>query len=213
MNKRCFVFTGGVPESDEFLKEIDYSNSDILCCDFGYQTAKRLGLDIDYVVGDFDSLGYIPSDCKEVVTFPKEKDDTDTMLAVRKLIECGYEEVIFLCALGGRLDHLYANIQTLSFISEKIPNSTILSEHEQIFFLKNSSISIRKIPNRMLSIFSFSNESVGVTLEGVKYPLDNYTMTSNFPIGACNEIEDNYARVSVKNGKLLIFLSENCSLL
>ena len=86
----------------------DYNNIDIsllqdffiISADAGYLHAKKLGLKTNILIGDFDTLAEIPTDIDEVIKFPKEKDDTDTMLAIKLAIERGYDNIDIYGALA-----------------------------------------------------------------------------------------------------------------
>lgn len=212
MNRRCYIFSGGQRDSLEFLKSLDYSDSDIICCDAGYLAASELGLDITCIIGDFDTLGYVPDEKCRVITFAKEKDDTDTVLAAREAVSRGYDEVIILNALGGRYDHVFANIQTLAFISKSIPNVRILSEITEIYILSDNSLTINKNGKDIISVFSYSDCCEGVSIRKTKYTLENGSLSSGYPIGACNEFLNDTADISVKKGTLLIILSKDMNL-
>lgn len=213
MMKTCYIISGGKCETDEFLRAIDFENCDVVCCDAGFTVAQRLGLKIKAAIGDFDTLGYIPeSDC-DVITFAKEKDDTDTMLAVRYAIENGYEKVRIICALGGRVDHLYANIQTLHFLSKSIPDSRIISDDCEMLILNSSSIAIHKSRFRYFSVFSVSDESKGVLISGSKYEASGALLKNDYPLGACNEFVDDKVNISCENGSLMIVLANDVNLL
>ena len=87
----------------------------VIAADAGYENLRQAGIRPDLVVGDFDSLGYVPKG-QESVVYPARKDDTDTMLAVRIGLNRGYRRFLLYGALGGRMDHTLANLQCLSFI-------------------------------------------------------------------------------------------------
>ncbi len=212
MMRTCYIISGGKCESDEFLRSIDFNGCDVVCCDAGFLVAKRLDLKIKAVIGDFDTLGYVPDDDCEVITFAKEKDDTDTMLAVKYAIDNEYECVRILCALGGRVDHLFANLQTLNFLSESIPDSKILSDNCEIMFLKSSSVSIQKDTYRYFSVFSFSDVCYGVSIVGSKYETSDVTLSSDYPLGACNEFVDDKVIISCQKGTLMVVLANDINL-
>ena len=112
---RCVIFGGGeiadLRYAQSLLREDDY----IICADRGYAYCVSMGVVPDLVLGDFDSYnGSLPQNC-ELLRYPVEKDDTDTMLAVKEAIRRGYHEIMMLGMLGGRLDHTLANIQTVVF--------------------------------------------------------------------------------------------------
>lgn len=206
--KKCVIFTGGEMNNYSAVNLNNIIGNTIICADYGYIHAKNLGLEVDIVIGDFDSVDEIPTDAKEVVKFPKEKDDTDTMLAVKLAIERGFDHIDIYGALGKRLDHSYANIQTLDYILENNSHGKIISDTEEIFIIKNQSTKIPKRDDFYLSLFSYSERCEGVFESGVKYPLDNATVTQSFPIGISNEIINDFAEIEVKNGKMLIILSK-----
>ena len=112
MSDRCWILAGG-PE-DELPCIAVPQDAFVLCADSGLRLAERLKITPALVLGDFDSLGALP----EIPYWqaPVEKDDTDTMLAVRYGLARGYRDFVICGAFGGRLDHTYANIQTLCFL-------------------------------------------------------------------------------------------------
>ncbi len=203
-SKKCIVFTGGVINNYNALN-INANDKDyIICADSGYYHAKKLNVHVNVLIGDFDSLERIPDDVDEIIRYPKEKDDTDTMLAIKYALEKGYSCFEIYGAMGNRFDHAYANIQSLDYIVEHNACGKIITETEELFIIKNSTAKIEKKENYMLSVFSYTNIAKGVSEKGVKYPLDNVVVTQNFPIGISNEITENFAEITVKDGKLLI---------
>ena len=203
-SNKCIVFTGGVINNYNVLN-INVNDKDyVICADSGYYHAKKLNVHVDSLIGDFDSLGSIPDDVDEIIRYPKEKDDTDTMLAIKHALEKGYTHFEMYGAMGNRFDHAYANIQSLDYLVEHNACGKIITETEELFIIKNSTVKIEKKEGYVLSVFSYTNTANGVSEKGVKYPLDNVVVTQNFPIGISNEITDNFAEITVKDGKLLI---------
>ena len=206
--KECAIFTGGEMNSYTSLDVSHLKNTTIISADAGYIHATNLGLKTNILIGDFDSLNEIPKDVDEVIKFPKEKDDTDTMLAIKLALERGFNSIEIYGALGKRLDHTFANIQSLAFIEEHNADGAIISDTELVYFINSETIKIFKKVGFSLSVFSFSEVCEGVTLKGVRYPLVNATVSQNFPIGVCNEIVEDFAEISVKCGKILIIISK-----
>lgn len=203
-SNKCIVFTGGVINNYNELN-INVNDKDyVICADSGYYHAKKLNVHVDTLIGDFDSLERIPDDVDEIIIYPKEKDDTDTMLAIKYALEKGYGYFEIYGAMGNRFDHAYANIQSLDYLVEHNACGKIITETEELFIIKNSTVKIEKKECYVLSVFSYTNTANGVSEKGVKYPLDNVVVTQNFPIGISNEITDNFAEITVKDGKLLI---------
>ena len=116
--KRCIIFAAGQMDITPLLPQ-QFSDEDyIIAADAGIKNAAKLSVVPHLVMGDMDSLE--KKDVPEgAILFPVRKDDTDLMLAIKKGVELGYSDFLIYGALGGRLDHTYASIQSLSYLSEK----------------------------------------------------------------------------------------------
>jgi len=193
----CYIF-GAVPTQCSF----DRKNDDIvIAADGGYRQpgcAKP-----DFVVGDFDSLGYVP-EREGVVRHPVHKDDTDTMLAVKLGLEKGYDRFIICGGLGGRLDHTEANIQALAYLRAHHAKGCLAGDQECAALLFNDFISFSGGFSGTVSVFAYGAQASGVTLKGLEYPLENATLTCDFPLGVSNAFTGVPAEISVLNGRLLV---------
>lgn len=203
----CVIFTGGELDSPERLDKSIWKNAFVIAADSGYRYAEMLGIIPDLAMGDYDSLGYVPKNCGEVMTFPKEKDDSDLMLAIREALKRGYKNITVIGALGGRFDHTFSNIQCLGFIAKHGASGRIISADELIALNGPGEYSVRRDDSRSLSLFAYTETVSGLTVSGVKYPLENSEITSFFPIGLSNVITEDYARISFKSGLLLMIFS------
>ena len=179
------------------ITEDDY----IIAADGGYTHVRALGMEPDCILGDFDSLGYVPDHAN---VFPVEKDDTDSMLAVRKGLELGYRRFELYGALDGdRLDHTIANLQTLCFLAEHGARGYLVGLKNMVAVVKNGGICLER-GTGILSVFCLGEDAKGVTLKGLKYPLENGTLTSSFPLGLSNHFTDGEASISVADGTVLV---------
>jgi len=174
----------------------------IIAADGGLRHLANMGVNPDLIVGDFDSLGYVPK-TGEIVKLAEEKDDTDTLAAVRIGLKKGFRLFYLHCGLGGRLDHTLANIQTLAFIARSGGTGLLFGEAEAVVIVKDE---VRFHPgfSGNISVFSYSGKAGGVDIEGLKYGLKNAVLTNAFPIGVSNEFIGIESRISVHNGILLI---------
>ena len=158
---RCVIFTAGDQHGIE-KHEIGLRHDDfVICCDAGYRLAQRLGVRPDLLLGDFDSYtGALPEDIP-VQRYIRDKDDTDTVIAVRYALEHGYDSILLVAATGGRLDHLLGNLQILAFISEKAPGTAaeILGSHERVWLLDGGSLSIQGKPESTFSVLCHSDRA------------------------------------------------------
>lgn len=194
----CIIFCAG-----EFtglaapIKKDDY----VIAADGGYRHTCALGVTPDAILGDFDSLGYVP---ENATVFPVEKDDTDAMLAVRLGLEKGYTRFVLYGALDGpRLDHTVANLQTLLFLAEQGAEGCLVGKDQIVTTVCQS----RTFPagcTGTISVFCLGNDATGVTLENLQYPLKDATLTAGFPLGVSNHFTGKAACISVKGGTLLV---------
>lgn len=206
--KKCLIITSYIEGS---LSEIigDEAFDFILCADGGWDHALQAGLTPDLLIGDFDSMkGCAPSDI-EIITFPAEKDDTDTGLCLKTAISRGCTDILIAGGLGGRFDHSVANIQLMLGVVDLVDHIAIKNGRNYCTVLKNGEIQLQKKEGFHLSVFSMTEQSRGVCLSGVKYLLSDYTLTGTFPLGVSNEFADDYATVRVGDGTLLIVLSSD----
>ena len=183
MNAFCAIISGG-----EFAPLDGIENAAcVIACDRGYEYAARCGIKPDLLLGDFDSYtGALPAGV-EVLRLPVEKDDTDTMSAVRHALDMGCRRIRIYCALGGRLDHLYANIQTGAFAAAHGARAEIIGEGAHIYVLPGGAIELPYRPGWSLSVFAIEDEVRGVSITGAKYQLSDAVITNTFPIGTSNE--------------------------
>ena len=202
-NRRCFIVSAGTfspfprPEADDF----------IIACDRGYTYCERLGCKPDLLISDFDSYDGPVDASVPLEEFPSEKDDTDTMLAIRYAIEHGFTEVLLTCALGGRLDHLFANLQSLVFARRHGLAASLISEDTEVFALQDESRSFPRKDGWSLSVFAADGPCRGVSISGAKYPLDKAELLPSFPLGVSNQWAESEAAITVREGILLVILS------
>ena len=200
---KCVIFAGR-PVSKElctYWADADY----VIAADAGYERALQAGVEPDLALGDYDSSP-VPKDAKEVICLPAEKDDTDTCFAVKKALEAGCREIVLLGALGGRLDHTMANLQTLIFLQQQGVSAMAVEQGQEITVLGEGTHYISARPGWYLSLFSCGEQAQGVTLRGVKYPLQNADITYLWPVGVSNEFAAERAEITVSKGKLYCML-------
>lgn len=205
--RKCLIAGGGRIDNLSWLKKTAEECDYIIAADKGYKTLKKADVEIDIAIGDFDSLGYVPEDVI-VKKLKAEKDDTDTMTAVRYALDKGAEEILILGGAGGRLDHTVANLQTLSFIAYHGALGKLIDETNEIMGLIPGEYKFQNRAGYSLSTFSMTDEVTGLCENGVKYPLDNAVLTNKFPLGVSNEIVEDFAVISFKSGILFVCLSK-----
>lgn len=195
----CVIFcAGGFTALAEPLQQGDF----LLAADGGLAHLEKLGLTPDGILGDFDSLGYVPQNAK---VFPVEKDDTDSMLAARQGLKMGFSRFVLYGSLDGpRLDHTVANFQTLQFLADHGAEGWLVGNTYMATVVKNGTLRFSAEAEGIISVFCMGRDASGVTLTGLKYPLEDGTLTAGFPLGVSNHFMGQEASVTVKDGSLLV---------
>ena len=203
MKKICAIISGGEFAPLDSINSADF----IIACDKGYEYAKTNGITPDLIIGDFDSFsGELPSEIK-TITLPCEKDETDTMTAVKYAVNNGFSEIHLFCGLGGRLDHLLGNLQTAAFAAKAKVFVKIFDTENEIYVFSNSQISIPKKDGFSISLISLTDKCENVSISGGKYPLKNAVLTNISTLGISNEWV-NSITVSAGDGILAVVMSK-----
>ena len=174
----------------------------LICADRGYDYAMRLNLTPNYVLGDFDSLNYVPKNA-EVVN--REKDFSDTELCLKKAIEKGAKQIDIYFALGGRIDHELFNIQLLLLAKKHGVNARIIARDCVVELLspldngKKISVEVGKT----VSLVPFSNTVHIISLEGLKYNFNGEIVKGETKTLSNVAISDKIA-VNILSGEVLL---------
>ena len=192
--KVCYLFGAG----EQSPCHIELGKDDlVIAVDGGFDYLEKIGLRADYVLGDFDSVSassHLPS---------------DMMLAARLGLEKGYTNFEIYGGLGGRLDHTLANIQTLTFLNRHNAVGTLIGDGYALKVVTNGVITFGKdLPENTAgntcSVFSLSDVSTNVTIQGFHYEVEGATLTNSFPLGVSNEFTGRKGSISVSNGTLAV---------
>ena len=197
--KKCYIFCAG--EFTE-LAHIIGAEDVIIAADGGLCHLENLPLVPDVIMGDFDSLGYVPEGAE---VYPVEKDDTDSMLAIKKGLQLGCDTFYLYGALEGkRVDHTMANFQALQYLSERGCRAYLVGRRQIATAVTNGSLVMPPYFIDYLSVFCMGKDATGVTIRGAQYELENATLSSGFPLGVSNRFIQKKTTVSVENGTLLL---------
>jgi len=210
--RAILVCNGSINDYDDLKKYICQSDY-IISVDGGAGHLRKMGIAPHILIGDFDSanskdLKYFIDKGIEVCQFPKEKDMTDSELAIEKALEIGADEIIFIGAIGSRVDHSIANIFLLKKLLNIGVKACIINENNNIYMF-NCTFSLAKKEGYKLSLIPISEKVTGVSTEGLKYKLDDATMTVGTSWGVSNEFQENTVTVTIKEGILLVCVSKD----
>ena len=198
---RCIIFGAGeydaqTPPEGESL---------VIAADGGYSRCLAYGFTPDIVIGDFDSLGFVPENAN-TVRLPVEKDVTDTDAAVTAALERGCAENVYFVGMGGRPDHTLANYALAARLSQKGIRAFLYGGGYVITALTDGTAKLSGVPGKTVSVFAWTEKAEGVTLRGLKYPLENHELTNTFALGVSNSFIETAAEITVARGTLIIML-------
>lgn len=203
--KPCIIFCAA--EFDGLMAPLP-ADAFVIAADGGLIHASSLGISPDLILGDFDSLGYVPQDSR---VYPVEKDDTDTMLAVRVGLERGCDQFLFYGALDGpRLDHTLANFQTLAFLADHGARGWIIGRDYIVTVASEETLRFPDTFTGILSLFCLGSDIEDLTIRGLKYPLEHGRLSASFPLAVSNAFEQAASSVTVGKG-LLLAMWDRCN--
>ncbi len=175
----------------------------IIAADGGYRALEAHGVTPHLLVGDFDSLGYVP-DHPQIVRHPVMKDETDTALAIAEGRRRGCGEFRIYGGMGGRLDHTLANLQLLCGLVLRGERGFLVGEDMTATVITAGRLDFPAECSGTLSVFAVGGPAEGVTLTGLKYSLHGAVLTCDVPLGVSNEFTGEPACVAVERGALAV---------
>ncbi len=203
MNRmRCIIIGASTAPDHGFTAGCVRPGDYVICADGGLNIAASAGVTPDLAVGDFDSAAAVPSGLDTIRVKP-EKDDTDSFLALQKGLEAGCNEFVFYGCLGGRLEHTLANLTLLKYLLDRDIPALMLDAHTRVRMMKDRLV-LKRRENCYVSIVPYDGPVTGVTLQGLKYPLTDKTLTGDITLGVSNEFQADEAIITMKTGSLLV---------
>ena len=201
--KRCVIIGGAVIKNYQKIKNLLGADDFNIFCDSGLKHREKLELKPDLIIGDFDSYEN-PNEETETIVLPREKDDTDTVFAVKEAINRGFEDFLIIGAIGERLDHTLGNVYILSMLDALNKTAKIIDDYSEMEIVSSKPKYIEDSYS-YFSLLNISGTSKGITIKNAKYPLNDAEITCEYQYGISNEVnEGKVAQVTVKEGKALL---------
>ena len=200
---RCVIIGGSdIGRYDRirrYLREGDF----YICCDSGLKHCEALDIVPDLIVGDFDSHENPHMDV-ETIVLPCEKDDTDTVFAVKEAVSRGFQDFLLAGVIGGRLDHTLGNVSLLLMLDTLGKTAVAVDDFSEMEIVSDNPVQISG-QYAYFSLLNISGTARGITIRNAKYPLDNAEITCEHQYGISNEVfPGKTAAVTVKQGRLLL---------
>ena len=205
--QRCVII--GAAPNPQWQADLILPEDFVICADGGLSYALNSGIQPNLTVGDYDSLENTEQLAeREHVTLPVEKDDTDTMAAIKIALARGYRDFLLLNCAGGRLDHTYANLTALCYLQSHNARGTLIDGNCAAQVIGKGRIVLNHRCGDGLSLFPIGCRQAVVSGEGVLYSLRSLCLQADFPLGVSNRIVSDSAWIAVEDGILLIILEK-----
>ena len=201
--KRCVIIGGADINNYDYIRTSFTKDDFFIFCDSGLKHLEGLQVMPSLIVGDFDSHENPHMDV-ETIVLPCEKDDTDTVYAVKEAIKRGFHDFLIIGVIGARLDHTLGNVSILLYLDSLGLKGTIIDDYSDMELVSAQPVYIsHQYP--YFSLLNITGRAKGITIIDAKYPLDNAEITCEYQYGISNEVlPGKQAMVSVSDGKLLL---------
>lgn len=186
----------------------------VVAADGGARHALALGLVVELLVGDLDSIGAseraaLAGAGVAIQVHPEDKDETDLELALLAAIARA-EAVVVLAALGGRPDMALANVLLLADPRLAAARVTIWDGAHTLWLIRPPGEALiarpgiaAAAPGDRLSLLPIGGPATGITTTGLAYPLAGETLALGPARGVSNRVTDAAAHVALDGGLLL----------
>ena len=215
MSKRSVIISGGDLDEELTLSVLEEQKDRcVIGVDKGVEFLYYHQIMPDYIVGDFDSTkeeirDYYKNETNVPIReYNPVKDASDTEIAIRLAMTLGSREMLILGATGGRVDHLWANVQSLMIPFKAGIDAKILDSQNMITIIGDGETYIRRDEafGTYFSVFPFGEDVFGFNISGAKYPLKNHTLTPYNSLCVSNQIaeDSDEAVISFMSGKVIL---------
>ena len=203
MMRRCVIVGGADINNYGFIREKLCADDYVVFCDSGLKHLEYLHAKPSLIVGDFDSHDNPRLDT-ETIVLPREKDDTDTVYAVKEALKRGFDDFLLIGVAGARLDHTLGNVSVLLYLDSLGKKGCIIDDYSEMEIVSERPVSICD-KYSFFSLLNITGCAKGITINGAKYPLADAEISCEYQYGISNEVlPGEKAVVSVKCGKLLL---------
>lgn len=224
-NMSAIIISGGTADREFVKDQLEEARTQaekkgescyIIAADKGVECCIDLGVVPDHIVGDFDSITpekkqQMESMDTQITYLNPEKDDTDSEAALQIAFAESEGNIYFVGSTGTRLDHVMGNISILGQGPQHGRRIWLIDPHNKCYMLTAEPmhpacavIRREKQFGKYVSVVALNGMAKGVTLEGLKYQLEDYDLPGFTSLGISNEVVDSAAKIRVKEGSLLV---------
>ncbi len=201
---RCVVIGGAPIKNYAALRRRLRDDDFFIFCDSGLKHLCGFGVLPDLIVGDFDSNENPHMMGVETIVLPREKDDTDTVFAVKEALLRGFDDFLLLGVIGGRLDHTLGNVSILLMLNSRGKTALAVDDYSELSVVSDQPVLVED-SCAYFSLLNITGQADGICVRNAKYPLNDAAIDCDYQYGISNEVlPGQTAQVSLKHGRLLL---------
>ena len=206
---QAIVLSGGEPIAINGTFDLP-RDAYVIAADSGLHHAEPLGLAVDLVIGDMDSvdptlLDKAVRNGSSTQRHPADKDHTDLQLAFAAALSMGAKQILVVGSHTGRLDHLLGSIGLFATVAGLVDEIVWTDGRTEVTACTpHHTATINGRPGDRLSLVPTGNDAVRVTTDGLRWSLDAETLAAGSTRGLSNEMDASVATIAVEEGTLLI---------
>jgi thiamine pyrophosphokinase len=210
---KTIILSGGKAPSRELLERELEDATALICVDSGGNCLWEMGIEPDYLVGDFDSIkqeamDYIKRTKCRILEYPKDKDFTDTELALELAMRLDSNSIVFLGSTGTRLDHVMGNLGLLRACVQNGIDAYLKDDNNSIT-MTDKPLKLKAEPGTTFSLQAFSGTVENLTIRGARFPLNDYRLRTGDPLTISNRFLDEDVEVEFTDGLLMVMFSRD----
>ncbi len=205
---QVIVLSGGEPlEADGSFDLPD--DAYVVAADSGLHHAAMLGLRVDLVVGDMDSVASEALDNairggSSAQRYPTDKDHTDLELAVEAALARQPERIVIVGSYAGRLDHLLGSMQLLAATAGRVAEIDWTDGRTNVAVCRSGrAIIVHGRAGDRVSIIPGMVKATGVSTAGLRWTLENESLSAGSSRGISNIMIGERAVITVDSGIVL----------
>lgn len=208
--KKCIILANGKPPKKKifrYFQKLGYQT--LICADGGANSALKMQLDPDFIIGDLDSISDEAlkrfRNSAKIIRL-KRQNDTDVEKCLKYAIKNKFDDVLLLGATGNRLDHTFCNLGIVLKFFPQI-NISLVAENS---FLKpfERNVNLKTHPGETISIYGISQKTK-ITSVGLKYELKNSTMAFGVKESTSNVAKKRIIKLNITDGIVFVIRDVN----
>ena len=208
--KKCIVLANGKPPKKSlitFFQQKDFKT--LICADGGANSALKMKLIPDYIIGDLDSISSVAlkrlGNASKIIQL-KRQNDTDVEKCLKYAIKKNYTEALLVGVTGNRLDHTFCNLGIVLKFFPQI-NISLIAEDS---FLKPyaGSVKLKTFPGETISLYGFDRKTKIIS-KGLKYPLNNVPLPFGERESTSNVAAGKKVELNISGGVIFVIRDVN----